>query len=354
MGGSVGLKGTDGDETLREAVARGAQKVSPARTVAALVEMKKRRMNLQFLTADGEMGRDELTEAGLEATVVDKPSSPSSRDDTARTAMLLAEEGVDLLLFAGGDGTARDIVGMIDARAPILGIPAGVKMHSSVFALTPQKAADAVEAFEKHRRVRDGEVMDVDEVGVRSGVVRAKLFGVAKIPDDSSSIQSTKDAYHSGDADDEAEELGAYLAENMASDTYYVLGPGTTTAAVAKHLGVEKTILGVDAYLNRSIVLRDASEKDLLGLLGTGRPAKIFVSPIGAQGFFFGRGNQQISPDVIRLVGADNVIVIATPTKLAATAELRVDTGDPDLDAAFRGRIKVVTGYGRRRLVGVT
>ncbi len=354
MGGTVGLKGTDGPEVLREALSRGAQRVAPARAVIALREIKKRGLDLEFISADGEMGQNELQEAGMEGrSVYTPPVTMTSPDDTINAAKAFAAEGVDLILFAGGDGTARDLLHAVDTSVPILGVPAGVKMHSSVFAVTPEKAADAVSAFSETGMLLEGEVMDIDEDLFRKGIVQARLYGVAKVPDDSSSLQVTKDAYHSGTAEEEAEELGKYLAENMDPGMYYILGPGTTTAAIARNLGAKKTILGVDMVLDGRTVLEDASERDLLGLLAEGRQAKIIVSPIGAQGFFFGRGNQQISAAVLRRVGVQNVVVVATPTKLRGTPVLRVDTGDASLDASFRGRVRVVTGYGRRRLVQV-
>ncbi len=353
MGGSVGLKGTDGPEIQREAMARGAQKVAPSRAVVALKGIKARRLDIEFLTADGEMGKDELDAAGIEGEVVASVPARTTGADTFRVVKALREAGADLILFAGGDGTARDVLGAVDATVPILGMPAGVKMHSSVFALTPEKVADAVERFAETGRTTEAEVMDIDEEVFRGGIVQARLYGVAKVPDDSESLQVTKDAYHSRNADEESSELGQYVAENMSSGVVYVLGPGTTCAAVARVLGLDKTVLGVDVILDRRMVLKDASEKDLLRIVDEGRPVKIIVSPVGAQGFFFGRGNQQISAKVVGRVRPENVMVIATPTKLAGTPVLRVDTGDPRLDATLKGKMKVVTGYGRRRLVTV-
>ena len=352
MGGAVGLKGTDGPEILREAHARGAKKVAPARAIAALSEIKKRRIDLEILTVAGEMGGDELEAVGLEYRTAMTPPLHTRSEDTVRAVETFLAEQVELVLFAGGDGTARDILVAADMSVPILGIPAGVKMHSSVFAVAPEKAADAVAAFVQTGKSRDAEVMDVDEESIREGVVKARLFGVARVPDDSSSLQATKDAYHSVDAEAETDELAAYLAEIMDRHAYYILGPGSTTAAVARHLGVEKTILGVDVVRDGELIKKDAAEKDLMRLVERG-PAKIVVSPVGAQGFFFGRGNQQISSSVVEAVGIENIIVIATPTKLRDTPVLRVDTGDLQLDAEFGGHVKVVIGYGRKRLVKV-
>lgn len=352
MGGSVALKGTDGPEVLQEAVARGAKKISPARAVEALSAIRTRKLDIEFLTASGEMGQDELHAAGLQSTVTTTVGSRTTREDTVRAVKTFVADRVELVLFVGGDGTARDVVEAAGASAVVLGIPAGVKMHSSVFALTPERSADAIEAYIANGRTRDAEVMDVDEAGVRDGVLRAKLFAVAKVPDDSSSIQPTKDAYQSASAEEEAEIIAKYVSETMEKGVAYILGPGSTTAAVAREIGMDKTILGVDVVKGGRLIKKDATEEDLYGIVAKS-PSKVVVSPIGAQGFIFGRGNQQISPRVLSQLGKRDIIVIATPTKLRGTPVLRVDTGDPSLDSKLRGHMKVVVGYGRRRLVDV-
>jgi predicted polyphosphate/ATP-dependent NAD kinase len=257
------------------------------------------------------------------------------------------------VLFAGGDGTARDVLEVVGTGIPIVGIPAGVKMHSAVFATTPDSLGDLVESFARTGLTKDAEVMDVDEESFRKGVLRAMLYGYARVPDDAVNLQSGKAVYHSGSADEEASEIGQYMAETMAPGTAYVLGPGSTTAAITKHLGLEKTLMGVDVVRDRRVALKDAAESQLLDLLGRGARTIVVVTPIGSQGFIFGRGNQQISSKVLRMAGPAKVCVIATPTKLRHTPVLRVDTGDSDLDASFRGRIKVVTGYKRRKLVRI-
>ena len=353
MGGSVGLKGTDGDEILREAEKRGAKRLSPERAQKALAGFGSRKVPVEFLTCSGDMGKSELDSVGIPAEVVFEPGAATTRQDTARAVREFVKRDVDLILFAGGDGTARDILEIAGLKVPIVGIPTGVKMHSAVFAYTPEDVVDLVLTYEDRRSTKDADVMDVDEESLRAGRLRAKLFGVARVPDDPVHMQSGKAVYHSGSAEDELVELGQYVAETMEKGVMYVLGPGSTTEAVTKHLGLKKTLLGVDVVLDFKMILRDASEMDLLELLADQRAAKILVSPIGSQGLFFGRGNQQLSPSVIRAVGRDNVTIISTPSKLKGTPVLRSDTGDSELDLEFKGRIKVVTGYKRRKLVTV-
>ena len=257
------------------------------------------------------------------------------------------------MLFCGGDGTARDVVDAVGPNTPVVGIPGGVKMHSSVFAIHPEEAADLVESFLRSGRTSKAEVVDVDEGAFRAGISRPRLYAVATVPDDEAHLQPTKSTYEGTDAAAEADELGGYIAESMQPGVLYIIGPGSTTEAVARAIDKDKTLLGVDAYVDREIVGRDLAEKDILRLLEEHEDRMIIVTPIGAQGFVFGRGNQQLSAQVLRAVGVDRVTVIATPTKLRSTPVLRVDTGNAELDKAFKRPFKVITARGRRKLVRV-
>lgn len=354
MGGSVGLKGTDGEETLREARRRGATEAAPQRAMRALRSIRSISSDgrsIEFLTCEGWMGKMETDAVGVPAVVVYTPAEVSSGRDTQAAARIMHEHGAELIVFVGGDGTARDLLDAIGQKVPIVGVPAGVKMHSAVFAHTPEEAGEIVNSFVRQPATKQAEVMDIDEELFRKGTLKAKLFGYALVPDDPEHLQSGKSVYHSGSAEDEAEEIGQYLADTMEPGVLYILGPGSTTAHIARILGENKTLLGVDAFLDRRNILADAGEKDLLELLKEKTQAFVVVTPIGSQGFLFGRGNQQLSPRVLRAVGTKNVIVIATPSKLRDTPVLRADTGDPDLDRTLKGPTKVVTGYRRRRLV---
>ncbi|UCE91852.1 MAG: ATP-NAD kinase family protein [Methanobacteriota archaeon] len=354
MGGPVGLKGTDGAEALEAAVRLGAPRRSPGRAGTALRALVRKGLDLELLTSAGEMGERVASGEGFEPSVVHRPAheAVTTPEDTARATEALMNSQADLLMFCGGDGTAKDVVSIADMEVPVVGIPAGVKMHSSVFAHTPEEAADLVESFARSWRTKEAEVMDVDEEAFRRDEVSVRLYAVALIPDDVRYVQSAK-AVYSDTAAGEAEEIAAFVAEDMESGVLYVLGPGSTTAAIASELGERKTGLGVDAFVDRKPVGRDLGEEGLLELLRTRRDARIVVTPIGSQGFIFGRGNQQISPNVLRAVGKENIMVVATPTKLRDTPVLRVDTGDRQMDDLLRGRIRVVTGYGRRALLEV-
>jgi len=350
MGGPVGLKGTDGADTLEEALRRGAKARAVERAREAVSALAMRGLDIRILTCAGEMGETALAGSGIPSEVVYSPESPTSPEDTRRGVEAMVGLGARLIVFSGGDGTARDIVGVVGSGTPIVGVPAGVKMHSSVFALTPADAADLVAAFLRSGVLRDGEVMDVDEDDFRDGIVRSTLHGIARVPDDEAHLQPAKSSYSSGGDDAEADEIAACVAEEMEDGVLYILGPGSTTAAISKVLGQPKTPLGVDAYIDGKVIGRDLSEDGIAELLGEHPEARIVVTPIGAQGFVFGRGNQQISPEVIRKVGVQNVTIVATPSKLKHTPYLRVDTGDAALDSELRGPVKVLTGYRRRRL----
>ncbi len=345
MGGSVGLKGTDGNEVLEEAIRRGARPIAEDRMNEALSHLP-RIDGLRFLTASGGMGADLLSRLSFVfETVHQSPQEPTSVD-TLATCEKFLERGARLIVFGGGDGTARNILDAVGEKVPVIGVPSGVKMHSGVFANTPQSAANVISKYlTTGLPLRRSEVMDIDEVAFREGRLSARLYGYVLVPYERSLVQPIKGDYEGEPVEDEKESIASYVAEEMKRDTLYILGPGTTLEAVAKRVGVEKTLLGVDAILNGKVVAADASEQKLLGLLKTHGKAKILVTPIGAQGFILGRGNQQISASVVRKVGIDNLVVLAAPTKLRETRVLRVDTGDDELDRSLRGFRNVVAGF---------
>ena len=353
MGGSVGLKGTDGDAIVEEAIRRGAGKISVVRASIALDSVKRSGLDIEWLTCSGEMGKDELDACALQSQVVHESSKRPTKDDTVAAAREFVGRKAELVVFAGGDGTARDVIESVDKRIPILGVPTGVKMHSAVFLNVPEDLGDTLMTFASSRVTKEAEVMDINEAAFREGILEARLYGTALVPDDTALIQSSKMSYHSGTADDEADEIGQFIADTMEDGVLYIVGPGTTTAAIADAIGEKKTLLGVDAYLGKKRMVADGGERELLQALENVENARIVVSPIGAQGFFFGRGNQQISAPVILRVGTSNITIVATPTKLKETRSLRVDTGDAGLDESLRGRRKVVTGYKRRKLIRV-
>ena len=355
MGGAVGLKGTDGKAIVARARSLGAKPVAPVRAKAFLSELKPVKQHIRLIVGAGTMGEDEAKTSGFICEVLGESKKETGAEDTVAVAKGMVDAGVALLVFCGGDGTARDILKAVDMSLPVLGVPTGVKMHSAVFAVNPQAAARVVMRFlYEGLPLREAEVMDVDEKAFREGSVSAELYGYVLAPYEPHLIQVNKIA-----SPMTASELrnyaaiGVFIIEAMKPDVVYVIGPGTTTRTIGDLLDAKKTLLGVDLFFNKTIVAKDVNEKQILEAI-SGKPAQIIVTPIGGQGFIFGRGNQQISPEVIRRVGLDNIIVVATEGKLKSLSGLRVDTGDPVLDAAFRERkITVVADYKTEYMMNV-
>lgn len=357
LGGRVGLKGSDGAETQRRALALGALPQAGQRAVQALDALVAAGALPDVVTYPAGMGEQACRARGLAPTVVGTiMPGPTCADDTRRAAREMLELGIDLLLFAGGDGTARDICSAVGLGVPALGIPAGVKMHSAAFAVFPGAAGELAAAFLQSsvRRCTEAEVMDLDEEAYRQGQVAARLYGYLRVPLERRLVQSGKAPSAASEAA-MIEAIAAQVVEDMEPGCLYILGPGTTTRAIADRLGAPKTLVGVDVVADGRLVAEDVAEEALLQLV-QGRCARIVVTPIGGQGFIFGRGNQQISPRVIRAVGRQNVIVVSTPGKLAALQgrRLLVDTGDLELDRALAGHARVVTGYREQAVYAVS
>jgi len=352
MGGAVGLKGTDGKKVLEKAISLGAKPISPVRAKRFLLELKSNAKEIDLFVGAGAMGEYEAKEVGLPHTVLGERKKDTTSEDTKQIAKDMVNKGVNLLAFCGGDGTARDMLEAIGTKVPVLGIPAGVKMHSAVFAVSPEFAAQLVIDFlSGNIPLREAEVMDVDEESFREGRVSAKLHGYLLIPYAPTVVQSVKMA--SPTTEDELRNqaaLAIYMIEEMKPNVIYIVGPGTTTRTIADLLNEKKTLLGVDLFYNKKIIAHDVDEKEILKRI-RGKKAKIIVTPIGGQGFIFGRGNQQISPAVIKQVGIENIMVIATKHKVNGLRCLRVDTGDPELDDKLRGYIRVVTDYRESRMM---
>jgi len=347
MGGRVGLKGTDGAETLKKARSLGARPESSRRATDAMRALTSYSKQLRFITAPKEMGERVLRECGAEPEVLaidvgDRTTAEHTRDAAER----MKDLGVDLLLFAGGDGTARDIVTRVQDQLVCLGVPTGVKMHSAVFGVNPARAGNLAThyLFEEPRRTRAAEVMDIDEEALREGHVAARLFGYMTVPYRRGHVQGLK----AGSAEDERyvqQAIASGIVHRMEEDVAYVVGPGTTTAEIMKLLGLDYSLLGVDLLRNKELLGKDLTEEELLTLLGEG-PARIIVTPVGGQGYLFGRGNQPISARVIRKVGKEQLIIVATPNKLSIlrAEPLKVDSGDAETDRWLSGYYRIASG----------
>lgn len=357
MGGRVGLKGTDGK--VAAAIDRGAEPRAPERARRALTRLADSAADIDLLTPGEPMGAAEARAAGFTPTVVSEPVAGAVNDgsrgdaclmtdttpktaasDTAEGVAALVEHGVDLVLFVGGDGTAADVAeGVADTTVPMLGVPAGVKVYSSVFAVSPEAAADIAVEFD---RTEQREVMDIDEDDYRAGAVSPALRAIASVPV-ADGLQSAKQRGGGTVA-----ALADGIASSVAPETTYILGPGSTLEAIKTALGFAGTPLGVDVWRDGTVLAADASEAEILETMG--EQNTIIVSPIGGQGFVFGRGNPQLSPAVIRQA---TVEIVASRAKLDDLRALRVDTDDPALDTELQGWRQVRVGRFETRLLRI-
>lgn len=370
MGGRVGLKGTDGTDAVRRALQLGAVPEAAAKTVRALEKLVPIKEELLIVTCAGEMGETAARQLGFATEIVYHPQAAGASDDgagegdvttpsadrrgpattgedTRSAAKAIADRHVELLLFAGGDGTARDVYEAVGNEQLVLGIPAGVKIHSPVYANSPGQAGELALMYltEGNAPVGEREVVDIDEDAVRRDVLQTALYGYLKVPLDEAFMQNPKaptsvseEAAQRGIADD--------VVESMEADTCYIIGPGTTTRAIMQALDLPFTLLGVDVVMNGQVLGLDVTERDLLHYTDK-YPCKLILTPVGGQGYLLGRGNQQISGEVVKRIGKDNLIVVATGDKMAELRDrpLLVDTGDPEADNMLAGYHRVKIGY---------
>jgi predicted polyphosphate/ATP-dependent NAD kinase len=357
MGGAVGLKGTDGIETLKKAIEMGAKPLSRERAKLFLAELKPVQNAIELYTAPGDMGANEALEINFKPRIIGEIKENTTADDTKNAIKLMYKQEVDLIVVCGGDGTMIDVLEAMGQSMPIpvLCVPTGVKMHSAVFAVNPKAAAKiALQFLWDELPLREAEVMDIDEEAYRRGRLSADLKGFLVVPYEPSLLQGAKvGSPTSADEELDREAIARRIVEEMNPETLYILSAGTTVNAIADLLGLEKTLLGIDLLQKKEIIKHDVNEQHILEVLKKKRDCKIIVSPIGQQGFIFGRGNQQISPKVIRQVGLQNVIIVATPFKISTLDIIRVDTGDSELDKSIRGYVRVITGYHETKLMRV-
>ena len=358
MGGKVGLKGTDG--VVKKALKLGAEPIAPEKALETIKEFTNyfTKNKIRWFTCAADMGATELKNAGIkEMKVLYTPSDKTtSSQDTKNACKQFLKQNVDLILFCGGDGTARDIFTIVENKLPLLGIPSGVKMHSGVFGITTTATAKMLHEFVNQTlTIGDAEIMDLDEDKYRRGEWNIKLFGIAKGIVEPTYVQVGKTSYESVSDNEIKDELTEHIIDEMEahSDFLFLFGSGGTIDYIANKIGIKNTLLGIDAVYKKKLVGADLNEEQILSLLNKYPKSKVVLSPIGAQGFILGRGNLQLSPPVIKKIGLDNIIVISTPSKLMSTPVLRVDTGDKTLDRQFMEKefMMVVIGYRMSRVV---
>ncbi len=348
MGGKVGLKGTDGAETLHLALERGAKPESALKTVSTLEKLLPLKEELLFLTAANDLGEKMLSSFGFQYDIIYEAKGPSTTSkDTQIFLHLLETFKPDLLLFAGGDGTARDIVNGLSLDVPVIGIPTGVKIHSAVFALSPAEAGRLALTFlqEAPTEVVAREVVDIDEEAFRQDHIATKVYGFLNVPAANNYLQSLKSPTPQSE---NAAQISAALQviDDMEKDTFYIIGSGSSASQVLKELRLPFTMLGIDMIKNKKLIAKDVNEQELLKIIGNA-PTRLVVSPMGNQGYVFGRGNQQLSAQVLEKISKSDLIILSTDWKLRSlnNRAMLIYTGDAEIDARFSGFYRVITGY---------
>lgn len=353
MGGKVGLKGTDGKEILEKARELGSEPEAPLKAIRALEKLLPIKEVLTIYVAGSEMGENEAKEAGLNYEVVYSPDAEdTSVSDTTAVCEEFEEKDVDLILFVGGDGTARDIHQAIETRIPVIGIPAGVKIYSAVHGNSPESAGKLAHDYLNgvDLTLKEAEVIDLDEEGFRNDEVDIKIFGYMTVPHDETYMQNMKSPSPQSDAEAQ-ESVALHIIDNLEEDIFYIIGSGSTPSQILKELEQPVTILGIDIMKNKETVAKDVSEKEILETIGDER-AKLVVTPMGGQGYILGRGNQQLSSEVLKHVDKDDLIVAATPGKIQTLGrrDMLIYTLDDEINDKLSGYYKVVVGYGQETM----
>lgn len=350
VGGRVGLKGSDGADIQARAFELGAEALAGQRVIQMLEQLSELANEISWLTVAGSMGADCLAAQGYSYQTVFKPLQENTQpEDTISAVQAMQDSGIDLLVFAGGDGTARDVMSGLKSEQLCLGIPAGCKIYSGVFSVTPLAAAEVI------RQIVSGDlfefstadVLDIDEAKYRSGHISTRLFGEMLIPRSAEFMQNVKVAGRESE-DLVKEDIAAWIVEIIEPETLYLIASGSICMAIKEQLGIAGTLLGVDAILDGELLCSDASEQQLMTLIEQHQGAvKLIITPIGGQGILLGRGNHTICHRVIEQLGMKNTLVVASKGKLKGLQNqpLRLDTGKPELDEKLSGYISIITGY---------
>ena len=360
IGGAVALKGSDGKDIVALALSRGAIPQAETRAKIAMGQVSSTN-DFTIFTAAGSMGENVLSMLNLPYEVLCKVDeqavdAQTTAEDTKNVIRLFIEKAVDFIVFAGGDGTARDVLDVLSSEfhssIPVIGIPAGVKIHSAVYAVTPLSAGELINLILSGQpmSLHDARVMDLDEQAFREGKVVARCYGYLSVPVDDTRMQLIKQGglNHQQIA---LQDIATDIIESMESDVFYLVGSGSTTAEIMNQLFLENTLLGIDIVCNQQLIASDVDEKTILQTIKN-HPAKIIVTVIGGQGHVFGRGNQQLSAKVIEQIGQENIIIVASNEKLRSLNKrpMIADTGDTDLDKQLAGLYPVISGYQQKTL----
>lgn len=365
LGGRLGLKGSDGQAEI--ARSRGAQDRSGPRMrimLDHLVAISKESLDgIQWYLSEGRMGTDWIPPTISPFGIIHSSNSSTDANDTSQLVASLIDSDIDLLIYAGGDGTTRDVVAALSQygrpELPIIGVPTGVKMHSGCFASSPKAAAEVLSSWlEGDLLLSSTEVLDLDEDLYREGKWVVRLYAEAITPASPRWMQGSKMRVEASGEEEVIQGLAEHIRETLIDDQMMIIwGSGGTLRTIGGILGFELNTLGIDITLGTNIVASDLNEKEILAALEEHQGDVILLlSPMGGQGFLIGRGNLQLSPDVLRMIGVDRVLGIVTPAKMLTLRSLRVETGDPEMDERFSKKkyLKVLQGYRTTRVLRVS
>jgi predicted polyphosphate/ATP-dependent NAD kinase len=326
---------------------------------------RRQSSELEWITSRGRMGTVWIPEEMKIGSIseVHESSGETSASDTEDAVETLIENGIDLLVYSGGDGTTRDIVAtlgkMNSSELPVIGVPSGVKMHSGCFASSPKAAAEVLSAWlHGDLLVSTTEVLDLDEDLYRKGSWVVRLYAEAYSPNSPRWMQGSKELIQTDSEEDIIIGLSDHIGESLVSDERLIIwGSGGTLREIGANIGFELTTLGIDATIGNEQVGTDLDESGILEILNShGGPKTLLLSPMGGQGFLIGRGNLQLSPTVLDSIEIDNILGVVTPAKLLTVRSLRIETGDESLDQEFASMryMKVLQGYRTTRILPVS
>ncbi len=367
LGGKLGFKGSDGraeEARLSGAKDRAGPRISETMGYISKMIQSKKCLDFDLFICGGKMGFDWIQEIPFSnVKVIGDWQGKTSAEDTSLAVELLLDENVDLILYAGGDGTTRDIIEKLNlldsSELPLIGVPSGVKMYSGCFAEDTQAAAEVLAAWiNGELGFSTTEVLDMDEDSYRMGEWKIDMFGQATTPASPLWIQGSKHQIQAIGEDEVLESLSEHILELYLKDDYLIVwGAGGSLNKIAKLCGLSTTLLGIDITKGNELIGTDLSEKELISILEDSSDEKIvlLLSPMGGQGFLIGRGNLQLSPDVLRKIGIENIMGVATPAKLLSISRIRIDTGDILLDKEIREKkyIKMIQGYRTIKIVKI-
>ncbi len=352
LGGRVALKGSDSSEVQELALQLGAVAESLKRTEQALQVLKGVKQSLHFYTVAGSMGADVLSKLGFSFEILHTPNDLGHThiEDTVLSAQIIQQQNVDILLFSGGDGTARNILEAVGEQQLCLGIPTGCKIYSGVFTVTPEMAGELLVRLVSGELVEvyQAQVLDIDEISFRKGQINTRVFGEMLVPRNGGFVQAVKTSGQENESLVE-QEIAAWVVENLEPEVLYIIGSGGTCKSIKDELGIDGTLLGFDVVFNGEMLKADATEFEILELMENyhSHAHKLIISIIGGQGIIFGRGNHQVCHQVIKQLGLKNLMTVSSKTKITALEgrPLGVDTGDQTLNQQLTGYINVITGY---------